>query len=105
MNMLWGLTLNSLLSTVKELYEKHFDRKIHNETDPDGVRLVPCFFGPLCGKTDCNFKHYCKFEFRKEVMNKEWNKVAYKSKKEKLITDLKAKYSISDEDVEKLMKL
>jgi hypothetical protein len=38
-------------------------------------------------------------------MNKEWNKVAYKSKKEKLIADLKAKYSISDEDVEKLMKL
>ena len=89
---------------VKELYEKHFDRKIHNETDPEGVRLVPCFFGPLCGKTDCNFKHYCRFEFRKEVMNKEWYKITRKSGKEKLFAEMKEKYSISEEDFEKMMK-
>jgi hypothetical protein len=38
-------------------------------------------------------------------MNREWNKITYKSKKEKLIADLKAKYSISDEDVEKMAKM
>jgi len=89
---------------VKELYEKHFDRKIHNETDPEGVRRIPCFYGPLCGKTDCNFKHYCKTEFRKEVMNKEWFKITRKSGKEKLFTEMKEKYSISEDDFEKMMK-
>ena len=89
----------------KELYEKHFDRKIHNETDPEGVRRIPCFFGPLCGKSECNFKHYCKFEFRKEVIIREWNKDSRKIKKEKTIAELKEKYSISDEDVEMMMKM
>ena len=90
---------------VKEIFDKHFDRKIHNETDPDGVRNFPCFFGPLCGKADCNYKHFCKIEFRNEVMNKQWRKISRKDNKEKFLADLKEKYSISDEDVEALSKL
>jgi hypothetical protein len=90
---------------VKEIFDKHFDRKIHNETDPDGVRNFPCFFGPLCGKADCNYKHFCKIEFRNEVMNKQWRKISRKDNKEKFLAELKEKYSISDEDVEALSKL
>ena len=90
---------------VKDLYDENFDRKKHNETDPDGVRNVPCFFGPLCGKSECNFKHYCRYEFRVEVMNKEWRRISRKENKERLLAELKAKYKISDEDLEKLMRL
>ena len=90
---------------VKDLYDENFDRRQHNETDPDGVRNVPCFFGPLCGKSECNFKHYCNYEFRVNVMNKEWRKITRKENKDKLLTELKTKYKISDEDMEKLMKL
>jgi hypothetical protein len=90
---------------VKEIFDKHFDRKNHNETDPDGVRNIPCFFGPLCGKPDCNYKHYCRIEFRREVMNKEWRKISRKENKEKQLDEFKAKYSISDEDIERLLKL
>ena len=92
-------------ATVKEIFDKHFDRKIHNETDPDGVRNTPCFFGPLCGKVDCNYKHYCRVEFRNEVMNKEWRRISRKDNKEKLLNEIKAKYDISDEDMDKLFKL
>ena len=90
---------------VKELFDNHFDRKIHNETDPDGVRNTPCFFGPLCGKSECNYKHYCRFEFRSEVMNKEWRKISRRDNKEKLLEEMKEKYEISDEDMERLAKL
>ena len=89
---------------IKDLYDENYDRRIHNETDPDGVRNVPCFFGPLCGKSECNFKHYCNYEFRTN-MNKEWRKISRKDNKEKLLTELKAKYKISDDDMEKLGKL
>ena len=90
---------------VKELFDNHFDRKIHNETDPDGVRNTPCFFGPLCGKSECNYKHYCRFEFRSEVMNKEWRKMSRRDNKEKLLEEMKEKYEISEEDMERLAKL
>jgi len=90
---------------VKEIYDEHFDRTIHNETDPEGVRHVPCFFGPLCGKSECNFKHFCKFEFRKEIMNKQWFKHSRKNNKDKLLNDLKSKYKIDDDDFEKLAKM
>ena len=89
---------------VKELYDYYFDRYEHKETDPEGVRNVPCFFGPLCGKSECNFKHFCNYEFR-SMMNREWRKVSRKDMKERLLVDLKAKYKISDEDMEKLEKL
>ena len=90
---------------VKEIFDNHFDRKIHNETDPDGVRNTPCFFGPLCGKSECNYKHYCRFEFRSEVMNKEWRKISRRDNKEKLLEAMKEKYDISEEDMERLAKL
>jgi hypothetical protein len=38
-------------------------------------------------------------------MIREWNKDSRKIKKEKTIADLKEKYSISDEDVELMMKM
>jgi hypothetical protein len=88
----------------KKLYESRFDRKIHNETDPQGVRLVPCYFGAVCGKADCNFKHYCNIEFRKEF-SKEWFKVSRKAGKERILAEMKSKYSISDEDLERLSKM
>jgi hypothetical protein len=90
---------------VKELFEKHFDKSIHKETDPDGVRNAPCFFGALCGKSGCNFKHYCSYDFRNEVMVKEWRKVSFRNNKEKTLIEMKDKYNISDEDMEKLRKL
>jgi hypothetical protein len=89
---------------VKELYEKLFDRRIHNETDPEGVRNTPCYYGPLCGKEECNFKHYCRFEFR-EMMSKEWRKIARKENRERVFAEMKAKYKITEEDMEKLIKL
>lgn len=90
---------------IKEIYDKFFDRNIHNETDPDGVRNTPCFYGPLCGRSDCNFKHFCRFEFRKEIMNKEWYKISRKNNKEKFLNEIKAKYNIDDDDFDKLLKL
>ena len=90
--------------SIKQLFDRYYERGIHNETDPDGVRNVPCFFGPLCSKNDCNFKHYCSYDFRKEIMNKEWRKLSRKENKEKLLDELQKKYSISDEDMERLVK-
>jgi hypothetical protein len=90
---------------IKDLYDANFDRREHNETDPNGVRNVPCFFGPLCSRSECNFKHYCCYEFRVNVMNREWRKISRKENKERLLNDLKTKYKISDEDMEKLVKL
>ena len=92
-------------ATVKDIFDDNFDRKIHNETDPEGVRSVPCFFGPLCSKSECNFKHYCSFEFRMKIMNKEWRKISRKDNQEKVLSELVEKYSISDEDLEKISKL
>ena len=90
---------------VKELFEKHFDKSIHKETDPEGTRNAPCFFGALCGKTGCGFKHYCSIEFRTEVMSKEWRKISFRNNKDKILTEMKEKYGISDEDMEKLKKI
>jgi hypothetical protein len=38
-------------------------------------------------------------------MNKEWRKIARKENRERVFAELKAKYKISDEDMEKLEKL
>ena len=92
-------------ATVKVIFDDNFDRKIHNETDPDGVRNSPCFFGPLCSKSECNFKHYCSFEFRMKIMNREWRKISRNDNKEKVLSELNDKYSFSKEDLEKLSKM
>jgi hypothetical protein len=89
---------------IKEIFDNHFDRKIHNETDPDGVRNIPCFYGSLCSKAECNFRHYCSFNFRREIMSKEWRKVLRKDNKDKVLTEMQEKYSISDDDMDKLAK-
>jgi len=88
----------------KDLYDSKFERKTHNETDPEGVRNVPCFFGALCSRDECNFKHYCNSTFRKE-MNKEWRKIARKENRDRVLAEMKAKYKISDDDMEKLAGL
>jgi hypothetical protein len=90
---------------VKELFDTHFDKSLHRETDPDGVRNAPCYFGPLCGKPECNFKHYCSYDFRKEVMNKGWRKQSVRASKERTLAEMNDKYNFSDEDMEKLRKL
>ena len=90
---------------VKEIYDENFNRTIHNETDPEGVRHVPCFFGYFCKNSSCNFKHFCNYEFRKEIMNKEWFKYSRRNEKDKLVNYLKAKYNINQDDFEKLVKL
>jgi hypothetical protein len=90
---------------IKEIFDTNFDRKVHNETDPDGVRNIPCFYGSLCSKTECTFRHYCSFEFRREIMSKKWRKVLRKDNKDKVLADMQEKYSISDDDMEKLAKL
>jgi hypothetical protein len=88
----------------KDFYETSFDRKEHHETDPNGVRNSPCFFGQLCSREDCNFKHYCRFEFRME-MNREWRKIARKEYRERILSEMKTKYKISNEDLEKISKI
>jgi len=90
---------------IKEIYDANFERSMHNETDPDGVRNSPCFYGPLCGRSDCNFKHFCNYDFRKDTMIKEWSKISRKSNKERILNVLKTKYKISDEDFETLLKI
>ncbi len=88
----------------KELYDSKFERKTHNETDPEGVRNAPCFFAALCSREECKFKHYCNHSFRVE-MNKEWRKIARKENRDRVLAEMKAKYNISEEDMEKLAKL
>jgi hypothetical protein len=38
-------------------------------------------------------------------MNKEWRKISRKENKEKVLGELKEKYKISDDDMDKLFKL
>jgi hypothetical protein len=38
-------------------------------------------------------------------MNKEWRKISRKDNKDKLLSEMKEKYSISDDDMAKLAKL
>jgi hypothetical protein len=38
-------------------------------------------------------------------MNKEWRKIARKENRDRVLAEMKAKYKISEEDMEKLAKL
>jgi len=53
--------------------------------------------------TSGSLEHF--IDFRKEVMNKGWRKQSFRITKEKILAELKEKYNISDEDMEKLRKL
>lgn len=87
---------------IKDLFDANYDKSIHNETDPEEIRIVPCFFGPLCEKSECNYKHYCSYEFRKDVMIKEWHKILHNKNKEELLNVLVANLILSLEIIEKL---
>jgi len=70
-----------LRKEFKSIVDTKFDKNSHNETDPDGVRHLPCLHGFLCGKEDCGFKHRCSFVGRKLIIA-EWNKKHPKERKE-----------------------
>lgn len=70
-----------LRKEFKEIIDEKFDKNSHNETDPDGIRHLPCIHGFLCGKEDCGFKHRCSFSGRK-VITAEWNKRHPRERKE-----------------------
>jgi hypothetical protein len=38
-------------------------------------------------------------------MGKEWRKISFRNTKEKILAEMKEKYKISDEDMEKLKKI
>lgn len=88
----------------KDLYDVIFDKKIYNETDPDGIRKRDCTFGLLCTNENCGFKHYSNYEGR-SYMRREWFKISRKTRSLNLLEDLKEKYKISDEDFENLKKI
>jgi len=60
-----------LRKEFKKIIDAKYDKNIHNETDPDGVRHLPCHHGFLCNNESCGFKHRCSFAGRKEIQN-EW---------------------------------
>jgi hypothetical protein len=74
-----------LRKEFKKIVDAKFDKNSHNETDPDGVRHIPCLHGFLCGKEDCGYKHRCSFVGRKLIIA-EWNKAHPRERKE-LSTD------------------
>jgi len=76
--------------------------KDYNETDPDGVRKVPCKNGHLCKFPKCNFKHFINVEGR-ILLSKKWMQEKKKLKVYKLISDLETDL-ISKEDAAKVLK-
>jgi hypothetical protein len=76
--------------------------KDYNETDPDGVRKVPCRNGQICRFKTCNFKHFINAEGR-EILNKKWYMDSKKLKMTKLIDDLEAD-KISKEEAAKILR-
>jgi hypothetical protein len=78
--------------------------KDYNETDPDGVRKVPCKNGQICRFKTCNFKHFINAEGR-EILNKKWYMDSKKLKMTKLIDDLEADKVSKDEAAKILREL
>jgi len=60
-----------LRKEFKAIVDEKFDKNSHNETDPEGIRHLPCLHGHLCNNEGCGFKHRCSFTGRKEIQN-EW---------------------------------
>jgi hypothetical protein len=77
-----------LRKEFKKVIDAKFDKTAHNETDPDGVRHIPCIHGFLCGKEDCGYKHRCSFVGRKLIIA-EWNKAHPKERKELSVDGMK----------------
>ena len=70
-----------LRKEFKELVDTKFDKGAHNETDPEGIRHLPCLHGFLCGKEDCGFKHRYSYSGRKVIIA-EWEKSHPRERKE-----------------------
>lgn len=88
----------------KELVDSAYDKTLHNETDPDGVRHRICVFGHLCGKEACTFKHFCNFEGRR-LLQQSWRKQSRKAEAFQFIDELNEKYSFDEAELEKLRGL
>jgi hypothetical protein len=95
-----------LRKEFKIIVDAMFDKNIHNETDPDGVRFLPCHHGHLCNKEDCGFKHRCSFVGRKEIQN-EWYSKHPRSLRKQLthedaeqLNKLSIKYMMNHDDAE-----
>ena len=71
----------SLRKEFKEMVDSLYDKETFNETDPEGIRHLPCIHGFICGKEDCGFKHRCSFAGRKVIISA-WNKKHPKERKE-----------------------
>lgn len=90
----------------KEVIDAKFDKNLHNETDPEGTRHLPCIHGFLCNKENCGYKHRCSFSGRK-VIQKEWYVLHPRPQRKQLNADdaeslkkLVERYDMSDEDGE-----
>jgi len=60
-----------LRNEFMEVVKNKFDKGLFNETDPEGIRHLPCIHGFLCEKEDCGYQHRCSFNGRK-IIQKEW---------------------------------
>ncbi len=95
-----------LRKEFKDIVDAIFDKNIHNETDPDGIRHIPCIHGYLCNNEDCGYKHRCSFSGRKEIQNEWFNKHPRPQRKQLTIEDaeqlnkLSIKYMMTHEDAE-----
>lgn len=83
-----------LRKEFKMIADEMYDRSIHNETDPDGIRHKPCFHGFLCNNEECGYKHRCSFSGRKIIQDAWYHKHKHPERKQ-LTTD----------DAEQLKKL
>jgi len=70
-----------LRKEFKKIVDAKYDKNIHNETDPEGIRHTPCLHGFICGKEDCGYKHRSSFAGRKLIIA-EWNKTHPRERKE-----------------------
>lgn len=86
---------------IKGILDEVFDKKEHNETDPDGVRKVVCNFGILCNKEACNFKHNCNYSGRQLII-RAWRKNTKSQDAAALVESIKDK--ITADELARLVK-
>ena len=77
-----------LRKEFKKIVDEIYNKDVHNETDPDGIRHIPCIHGFICGKEDCGFKHRCSFVGRKLIIAR-WNKLHPRERKELSVDGMK----------------
>lgn len=75
-----------LRKEFKNVIEANFDKSIHNETDPDGIRHIPCIHGFLCNNENCGFIHRCSFDGRIKIQ-KAWFSLHPRPERKQLTID------------------